>query len=43
MNHCDAEASLEIELVNLLERLEYLWNSPVREMIDSRKTDFTAK
>ena len=42
MNHCDTEASLKVELINFLECLEYMRNSPVRKMINSRKTDFTA-
>ena len=33
MHRCDAEATMEIILVNLFERFEYLRDSPVREMV----------
>ena len=40
MHFSDAEATLEIIHVNLLECLEDLWNSPVHEMVDCHETDF---
>jgi hypothetical protein len=37
MHHCDAKATMEIVLENLLERFEYLWDSPVPEMVHRRE------
>ena len=34
MHCCDAKATMEIILVNLLECFEYLWDSPVPKMVD---------
>jgi hypothetical protein len=43
MNHSDAKTAMEMTLVNLLESLEHVWNCAVSKMINSCKTDFTAK
>jgi hypothetical protein len=43
MHHRDVEATLQVVLVHFLESLEYLRNSPVREVIDSCKTYFSTK
>jgi len=43
MHSCDAEATLEIILVDLLECLEYFGNHPVHQVIDGRETNLVKK